>query len=348
MGDGRGAGGEGAFWLAHPLRCSPVRHFILFGCLALASCQGAPAPKTPPLPPLVADRALLASSESAPPDEPPAIEAVSLFGEALERAPLPAAARAEREARLAEAQANDSGSADALLELGRRLADLGRYRDAVEVFGRGVEQFPEDPRFLRHRGQRLITLRHFDLAVADLERAAGLIRGRPDEPDGTATLQGSIWYYLGIGRYLRGDFSGAAEAFRESLARAHQPDPQVASTQWLYMTLRRLGQTEEAARLLASITNDMAVLENRPYHWLLLMEKGEMPPESLLGFVGQDDLDPANLGYGVGAWYLAAGKQDEAVRLFRLVLSRGQWMALGHIAAEAELKRLGLPPRVGG
>jgi len=45
------------------------------------------------LPPLVADRALLASSESAPPDEPPAIEAVSLFGEALERAPLPAAAR---------------------------------------------------------------------------------------------------------------------------------------------------------------------------------------------------------------------------------------------------------------
>jgi len=333
-----------------------VRPFLfLFGCLALVGCHAAPAPKTPPLPPLVADRALLASAEGSAPDEPPAVEAVSLFGEALDRAPLRSAVRAEREARLAAAQAavdahpNDPESADALLALGRRLAELGRYRDAVEVFGRGVEQLPQDPRFLRHRGQRLITLRRFDLAGADLDKAASLIQGRPDEPeDGGYTLQGSIWYYLGIFRSLRGDFAGAADAFRESLARAHEPDPQVASSQWLYLTLRRLGRGEDAARLLEPITNDMAVLENRPYHWLLLMEKGQMPPEALLGFVGQDDLDPATLGYGVGAWYLAAGKQDEAVRLFRLVLSRGQWMALGHIAAEAELKRLGLPPRVGG
>jgi tetratricopeptide (TPR) repeat protein len=306
------------------------------------------------LPPLVADRALLAKAESSvPPDEPPAIETVSLFGEALYRVPLPVAARTEREARLAVAQAavdaQPDAAADALLGLGRRLAELGRYRDAVEVFGRGVERFPQDPRFLRHRGQRLITLRRFDLAAADLAKASSLIQGRPDEPEeGAYTLQGSLWYYLGIARFLQNDFTGAADAFRESLARAHQPDPQVASSQWLYMTLRRLGRGEDAARLLEPITNDMAVLENRPYHWLLLMEKGQMPPEALLGFVGQDDLDPATLGYGVGAWYLAAGKQDEAARMFRLVLSRGQWMALGDIAAEAELKRMGLAPRVGG
>jgi tetratricopeptide (TPR) repeat protein len=357
-----------------------VRHLILCGCLgclgylALAGCGGAgnPAPKSLPLPPLVADRPPTAETASVAPDEPLVVEAVSLFGEALYRTSLPAEVRTDREARLAEAQAAVDASpnepaADALLRLGRSLADLERYRDAIEVFGRGVARFPEDPRFLRHRGHRYITIRRFDLAIADLEKAVRLIQGRPDEPEPGAlpaaqaepafTLHGTIWYHLGLARYLSGDFAGAADAFRESLARAHQPDSQVASSQWLYMSLRRLGRDvsdvsdvseTEARRLLDPITNDMAVLENRPYHWLLLMEKGEMPPESLLGFVGQDDLDPSTLGYGVGAWYLAAGKEEEAVRLFRLVLSRGQWMAFGHIAAEAELKRMGVAPRVGG
>lgn len=342
----------------------PRLTLALCGCLALAGCGGSnPAPKAPPLPPLVADRPPAAETASAAPDEPLVVEAVSLFGEALYRASLPAEVRAGREARLAEAQAAvdahpDDPEADALLRLGRSLADLQRYREAIEVFGRGVARFPQDPRFLRHRGHRFLTIRRFDLAAADLEKAVRLIQGQPDEPEpGTSpaepatTLHGTIWYHLGLARYLGGDFARAADAFRESLARARQPDPRVASSQWLYMSLRRLGQDvsdTEARRLLDPVTNDLAVLENRPYHWLLLMEKGEMPPESLLGFVGQDDLDPSTLGYGVGAWYLAAGKKDEAVRLFRLVLSRGQWTAFGHIAAEAELKRLGLAPRVGG
>ena len=287
------------------------------------------------------------------------VEGVSLFGEALYRRSLPAEVRAEREARLAEAQAAAEAhpdDPDALLWQGRRLADLERYREAVEVFGRGVARFPDDARFLRHRGHRYLALRRFDLAAADLEKAVRLIAGKPDEPEpsglpGSAepatTLHGYVWYHLGLARYLNGDDAGAAEAFRESLALARQPDPLVASSQWLYMSLRRLKRDDEARRLLDPVTNDMTVLENRPYHWLLLMEKGQMPPESLLGFVGEDDFDPSTLGYGVGAWYLAAGKQEEAVRLFRLVLSRGQWMAFGHIAAEADLKRLGLAPRVG-
>ena len=339
-----------------------MRRLILCGCLVLAGCGGGAVPPAagPPLPPLIADRpqsATPAAPEAR--DDPSMVEGVSLFGEALYRRVLPAEVRTEREARLAEAQAAVEArpdDPDALLWQGRRLAYLERYREAVEVFGRGVARFPDDARFLRHRGHRYLDLRRFDLAAADLEQAVRLIAGKPDEPEpsglpGSAqpayTLHANVWYHLGLARYLNGDDAGAAEAFRESLALARQPDPLVASSQWLYMSLRRLKRDDEARRLLDPVTNDMTVLENRPYHWLLLMEKGQMPPESLLGFVGEDDFDPSTLGYGVGAWYLAAGKQEEAVRLFRLVLSRGQWMAFGHIAAEADLKRLGLAPRVG-
>mgnify|MGYP006178114509 CR=1 FL=1 len=55
-----------------------------------------------------------------------------------------------------------------------------------------------------------------ETVVADLERAASLVRGRPDEvePDGapnrfnipTSTLQSNIWYHLGLAYYMRGEF----------------------------------------------------------------------------------------------------------------------------------------------
>lgn len=308
--------------------------------LSLAACSR-PAP-APPVAPLPLDD----------------IQALSLFNEALIPPALPAEVRSEREARLAEAKAAAEARPDdpeALIWLGRRTAYLNRYRQAIAIFSRGVIQYPQDPRFLRHRGHRYITLRRFDVAEADLEDAARLIAGKPDEvePDGlpnaagipTSTLQSNIWYHLGLARYLQGDFEGALEAYRACLEVSKNPDMQVATRQWLYLTLRRLDQDTEAAKVLEPIRLDMNILENQAYHKLLLMERGEIPPDSLLTAQGGGDLDPATLGYGVGAWYLAEGRQEEAVRVFREVVKTGPWSAFGAIAAEVELHRLGVAPR---
>jgi tetratricopeptide (TPR) repeat protein len=284
-----------------------------------------------------------------------AAEAVSLFGEPLVPPALAPDVRADREARLAEARAAAEArpdDADALIWLGRRTAYLGRYREAVEIFSRGIARHPQDARFLRHRGHRWITLRHFDRAIADLEAAARLVEGRPDEvePDGlpnarnipTSTLQSNIWYHLGLARYLTGDFAGALAAYREAMEVSRNPDMLVATSHWLYMTLRRLDREEEAARVLDPIRLDMDVIENGAYHRLLLMYRGELSPESLLAAGGPgDDLDPVSVGYGVGNWHLYNGRRQEAVRVLQDVLNRGQWASFGHIAAEADLKRLG-------
>ena len=87
----------------------------------------------------------------------------------------------------------------------------------------------------------------------------------------------------------------------------------------------------------------MAVLESRAYLLLMMMYKGELTPDALLapGVAGEDPIDPAILRYGVGVWYLVEGKRDEAVRIDREVLSLGQWHSFAHIAAEADLQRLG-------
>src|SRR5262249_41634016 len=123
--------------------------------------------------------------------------------------PLTRETRRDFEAKLSEARKNaeTDPSADNLIWLGRRIAYLGHYKHAIKVFTRGVEKFPDDARFLRHRGHRLITLRCFDLAIKDLNHASKLIKGKPDqiEPDGlpnarnipTSTLQSNIWYHLG-------------------------------------------------------------------------------------------------------------------------------------------------------
>ncbi|HEX7183759.1 MAG TPA: tetratricopeptide repeat protein [Thermoanaerobaculia bacterium] len=299
---------------------------------------------------------------TAPSPSPAALsadaEAVSLFGKPLVPPELPPEVQADREAKLAEARAAAEarpGDADALIWLGRRTAYLGRYREAIEIFTRGVEKFPRDARFLRHRGHRYITLRDFDRAAADLEAAAKLVAGKPDEvePDGlpnaynipTSTLQSNIWYHLGLAHYFQGDFEEALRAYQECMKVSANPDMQVATSHWLYMTLRRLGRDEEAAAVLAPIRLDMKILENAAYHKLLLMYRGEISPEALLASaVEGDSLDPATLGYGVGNWHLYNGRRDEAVKVFRDVLATGQWAAFAYIAAEADLKALGETP----
>lgn len=301
---------------------------------------------------------LAACGTSAPPSTVAAgAEAVSLFGQPLTSPELPPEVRADREAKLAQARADLQArpeDPDALIWVGRRTAYLGRYREAIEIFGQGIERFPQDARFLRHRGHRWITVRQFDRAAEDLGKAARLVAGQPDEvePDGlpnrynipTSTLQSNIWYHLGLAHYLQGDFEAALPAWRECLKVSNHPDMEVATRHWLYMTLRRLGREAEAAEVLAPVRADLKILENGAYHKLLLMVRGEVTPEALFRPGEGDAIDPATLGYGLGNWHLYNGRRGEAVRELQAVLTTGQWAAFGYIAAEADLKRLGELP----
>ena len=77
-------------------------------------------------------------------------------------------------------------TADNAIWYARRKGYLGRYKDAVDALTIALGKFPNDARMYRHRGHRYITLRCFDDAIRDLEKAAKLIKGKPDEaePDG--------------------------------------------------------------------------------------------------------------------------------------------------------------------
>lgn len=284
--------------------------------------------------------------------EPPGAEATSLFGEPLYPMELSDERRAELEANLAEAQARfdeDPEDPENIIWLGRRLAYLWRYQDAIDVYTRGIELHPDNHKLYRHRGHRYITVRELDRAVADLERAAELIEGVPDEvePDGApnergiprSTSHSNIWYHLALAYYLQGEFEQAARAWESCMEFSKNDDMLVATSDWLYMTYRRLGRDQDAARVLEAIHEDMDIIENFAYHKRLLMYKGLVDPEELLD-PNADELDLATQGYGVANFYYVNGEEEKAREILERVLEGEYWAAFGYIAAEADIARM--------
>lgn len=255
------------------------------------------------------------------------------------------------EARKIALAAPNGGDIDSIIWYGRRTAYTGRYKDAIAIFTKAIARWPQDARAYRHRGHRFITLRCFDDAIRDFETAAKLIKGKPDEiePDGlpnvknipTSTLQSNIWYHLGLGYYLKGDFKRAEKTYAECMKVSKNNDMLAATTHWYYMTLRRVEKNPQAARLLEAIDGDFEVIESEDYLKLLRLYRGEVRPEMLLDAIGDkaDSLGNASLGYGVGNWYLYNRDSVRAEHIFRRIIAGNQWSSFGYIAAEAELKR---------
>lgn len=278
-----------------------------------------------------------------PPADPPpesTIEAHSLLGTPLRRPWLDEGLRREQERELAEARgrlAADPGNTDALLAASRATARLGRLRQAVAILDEGIVRDPGDPRLYRDRGRRLITLRRFDDATIDLQRAAELIEhgGGPAEAHG-------VWYHLGLAQYLTGTYQQAEAAFKRALDHSRDDDGRAAASFWLYLACRRQGKEVEARAVLRPIHEGWHVTTNRPYLTALLMFVDRRDPEEVLAETDADDtLAFATIAYAAANAHLHAGNAHRAERLLREIVARGSWTALGHIAAEADLARMG-------
>jgi tetratricopeptide (TPR) repeat protein len=278
-------------------------------------------------------------------------EAMSLDGKPLV---IPATVVTQQlEANLAQAEktlAANPKDAEAIIWVGRRLAYLWRFNDAIAMFTKGIELYPDNPKFYRHRGHRYISIRQFARAQADFEKAAQLIKGKPDEiePDGApnaagkprSTLQFNIWYHLALAHFLQGNYAKAYDAQVECMKVSKNDDSIVATSDWIWMTLMRLNRKADAAKVLEPITPKMDILENQAYHRRLLMYKGLEKPEALLDTASPDPTQIATQGYGVANYYLVMGDQAKARQVFEKIVSGAGWNAFGFIAAEADLRRM--------
>jgi len=238
------------------------------------------------------------------------------------------------------------GDVDKVIWYGRRTAYLGRYEDAIAIYSLGIEKFPEDPRLYRHRGHRYISLRKFDKAIADLEKAGRLIQGTENEiePDGmpnamnipVSTLHGNIWYHLGLVYYLKHDYEKAFAAYTKCRASGDNDDNLVSSTHWLYMIQRRLGNKEMADQQLEHITADATIIENHSYYNLCKFYKGILPIDSLQVSEKGSPSSDAVL-YGLPSWHFYNAEKEKSKEIMEILVQSSAWSSFGYIAAESDL-----------
>jgi tetratricopeptide (TPR) repeat protein len=309
--------------------------FLLFSVCLFASCADSEKKQSVILEP---KQAMISS---------PHYEAISLLGDTLHSS-TPAPKLVARYEEKLHAFEKDPENVENWIWYGRFKAYLGKYNEAVDIYSKAIEKFPNDARLYRHRGHRYITLRKFNKAIADLSKAAQLIEGKENqvEPDGmpnamnvpVSTLHGNIYYHLGLAHYLNRDMEAALAAYKKCLATSNIPDNVVSATHWIYMILRRLGREEEAKSYLKPITSEMEVIENSAYHKACLFYKGELQLSDINTEQEEDSSSNAALNYAIGNWLYYTGETTRAKVIFEDMVAKDDWAAFGHIAAESDLK----------
>jgi hypothetical protein len=245
---------------------------------------------------------------------------------------------------------NDSTNAEHIIWYGRRTAYLGNYKEAIDIYSKGILLYPKNARFYRHRGHRYITLRCIDKAIADLKKGSELISGLIDEieADGmpnaanipTSTLHSNIWYHLGLAYYLKEEYRSALLAFEKCMSVSDNDDMLVATLNWLNMTLRKMGRDKDADQRLKEVSAEMMIIENHDYHEILLMYISGDDSKLVEKTKNQETLSNSTLGFALGTYYLLNGKKQKAKEMFEKVVAGNQWSSFGFIAAEAELARM--------
>ncbi len=272
-------------------------------------------------------------------------------------------------------------TSDRYLYAARLKSYLGHFGEAEAILTEALEEEPDNAVILRNRGHRRITLRNYEGALADLTRASEVVAGKPDEHEFyqrdtesdlvaiimdkledvreqhmpvnaetiaatkgmyKSTLQGSIWYHLGVVKYLMGDFQGSFDDFGRSQDLGVDDDALVATFDWRYMALRRLGRVDDAAKLLGELdTSNLAVTDGEDFYLRRLkLYKGEVTPEIALEDLSRSFLALATQGYGVGNWFLYNGDEAAAREIFERVIEHGTPNAFAYMATEVELARM--------
>lgn len=325
---------------------------LVVGVIAIAGLAHAAGEPTPR--PESAQQNTPSTSVSTPASSAANAEATSLLGKSLSAPLLDDARRTalEDDARKARAEfdANPTSEAAAIW-FGRRLASLGKYRDAVNVFSFGLRANPKSYRLLRHRGHRWITLREFDKAIADLNEAARLSEGKPDGPERDplantqqseprSTDKSNIFFHLGLAHYFKGEWEQALAAFGRRSEIASNDDLIVSSVHWEYLALRRLGKHDEAKARLSVIKPFMDVRENDAYYNLCRMYLTDIRTDQIAHMASPGASTHLMLLYGLAAFTHAEGDAAGARKLYEQVGTSDNWPAFGVIAAEVELARV--------
>jgi len=258
--------------------------------------------------------------------------------------------RAEKDdGRIAAADAElakSPGNLEAMLKAGQARDALLQYNAAIGIYGKAMQAFPNDPRPYRWRGHRQVSLRKFDLAIVDLEKARAL-----------APSSFEAAYYLGLAYYFSQRYGDAANEFARCVNMAGKPDefakslpagmvgcatlPQTPEflmgiADWHYRALRRAGRSGESKEILGNIKDGLQLRSNESNYRVLRYFQGKVSEKELLESTG---IAYTNAASAVALQQILGGRAGEGCTLLRKLSRDSNWSSFGVIAAEVELTK---------
>ena len=231
---------------------------------------------------------------------------------------------------------------DSYIWLGRRLAYLNRFDEAIEVFTRGLEKFPDSYKLLRFRGRKLARTRQFEAALADYTRGIALVEGIQDsyEPDGLinarnqflGSYRSNLHYYHAQTSWAVGDYATTLAGMERSASEplVQNEDHQIAIRYWRYLALRKLGRHEEARAAVADTPQDLELLENDSYYDGVRFLQGRLDAGAVLA------KGDAVSSFAVAMEHLFRGELADAERLLERIIAdspQGFWPAESELLA---------------
>lgn len=315
-----------------------MRLLILFPFLLSASfAQLAP----PALTPVEKLKLPDTSEEQKNPDQPQfvSLSGNSLFGLRDEKGEIAAKQKAVEE---------NPNEANAYIALGLMQDSYLRHAEAIQTYTQGAERFPQDWRFLRYRGQRLITARKFEEAIRDLEAAREKTKKSFD-----------VAYYLGLAYYFKGEFEKAAGELGRCESQMKAPLPgeedlrglkscedaredqsyQVPLMFWRYLALRRAGQLDQAKAYAEAVSPLWTLSANKAFYEALLYFRGTKDLSDMMEGSNEATRDYLIRSTGVAAHLFVEGERQKACAIWQRNSLDVKWNHLGVIAAESEFYR---------
>ena len=231
----------------------------------------------------------------------------------LKRTDVPVSDIALEAKKAAEANPHDP---ELWIKYGRALRRQMMHREAIEAYCRGLSYNPFYPLLYRHRAHAYINIGEFTTAAATFEIA---LRLDPTNWD--------CWYHQGVAYYLSGQYERAVASFKGCFGRTDLFDDDIATKDWLWLSLMHLGREDEAASVVADVEPGHPVqYADCGYYNRVLVYNGKMSPEEAMKVAESGDGHLyATAAYGISYYYQTKGEYDKAYAILKKINDGESW-----------------------
>lgn len=285
--------------------------------------------------------------------------AVTVDGKRLLEIPEPDSIKIQNKANVDAARMYYLGhltEAKSYLNYGVQCLRSGLIENALQVFGKGIEQFPNTPDLNLYRGIAAVQGRQFATAINDFWKAGkgvegqrnvkGMLEKTEEEKKIDATLQYDIYRWMGLAFQCQGDFSNAEKMYEVCGDFSTNSDLYCMSYYWQYQAYKRANRDKDADRILEIIDPKMFITPvTKPYLDALLYYKGAIKESELIDWrklpqSSTEARDWTIKAYAVAVKAFLDKNDSKYLQSLEQIEAIPYWNQMAYIAAEADLHKL--------